>query len=53
MRIGINARLLPEPTMRRWNRHTVNLVAELSRRTVEIVLYSDRPVYPARFELYR
>jgi glycosyltransferase involved in cell wall biosynthesis len=53
MRIGINARLLRDSTMRGWNRYTVNLVAELLRRGVELVLYSDRPVHTAhlaRFE---
>jgi len=47
MRIGINARLLRDPTMRGWNRYTVNLVAELSRSGVELILYSDRPVHAA------
>jgi glycosyltransferase involved in cell wall biosynthesis len=53
MRIGINARLLRDPTMRGWNRYTVNLVAELSRSGVELFLYSDRQLHPAhlaRFE---
>jgi len=53
MRIGINARLLRDPTMRGWNRYTVNLVAELSRSGVELLLYSDQPPHPAhlaRFE---
>jgi glycosyltransferase involved in cell wall biosynthesis len=53
MRIGINARLLRDPTMRGWNRYTVNLVAELSRTGVDLLLYSDRPLHAAhlaRFE---
>ena len=53
MRIGINARLLRDPTMRGWNRYTVNLVAELSRSGVELLLYSDQPLHAAhlaRFE---
>ncbi len=53
MRIGINARLLRDPTMRGWNRYTVNLVAELSRRGVELLLYCDQPLHAshlARFE---
>jgi glycosyltransferase involved in cell wall biosynthesis len=53
MRIGINARLLRDPTMRGWNRYTVNLVVELSRRGVKLLLYSDQPLHPAhlaRFE---
>lgn len=47
MRIGINARLLRDPTMRGWNRYTVNLVAELSPRGVELFLYSDQPLHAA------
>jgi glycosyltransferase involved in cell wall biosynthesis len=53
MRIAINARLLRDPTMRGWNRYTVNLVVELSRRGVKLLLYSDQPLHPAhlaRFE---
>jgi glycosyltransferase involved in cell wall biosynthesis len=47
MRVGINARLLRDPTMRGWNRYTVNLLAELSQRGVKLVLYTDQPVHPA------
>jgi len=47
MRIGINARLLRDPTTRGWNRYTVNLAAELSRRGVELILYSDQPIHAA------
>jgi len=47
MRIGINARLLRDPTLRGWNRYTVNLIAELSRRGVELILYCDRPLHAA------
>src|SRR5258708_23799674 len=53
MRIGINARLLRDPTMRGWNRYTVNLLTELSRGGIELLLYTDRPLHPAhlaRFE---
>jgi len=53
MRIGVNARLLRDPKMRGWNRYTVNLVAELSRSGVELILYCDQPLqadHLARFE---
>ncbi len=53
MRIGINARLLRDPTTRGWNRYTVNLVAELLRLGVELILYCDQPPHPdhlAHFE---
>ena len=53
MRIGINARLLRDPTMRGWNRYTVNLLAELSRGGIELILYADQPLHAAhlaRFE---
>src|SRR5271170_981921 len=53
MRIGINARLLRDPTTRGWNRYTVNLVSELVRLGVELILYCDQPLHPdhlAHFE---
>ena len=53
MRIGINARLLRDPTMRGWNRYTVNLVAELSRTGVELLLYSDRPLHAAHLARFQ
>jgi glycosyltransferase involved in cell wall biosynthesis len=46
MRIGVNARLLREPTLRGWNRYTVNLLAELPALGVESILYSDQPIHP-------
>lgn len=45
LRVGVNARLLAAPTLRGWNRYTVNLLTELLRREVEVVLYSDQPVH--------
>ncbi len=53
LRIGINARLLADSSLRGWNRYTVNLVAELAPRDVELILYSDHAIHPnhlARFE---
>ena len=45
MRVGINARILTEPSLRGWNRYTVNLLAELSSLGVELFLYSHQPVH--------
>jgi glycosyltransferase involved in cell wall biosynthesis len=47
MRIGFNARLLSSPTLRGWNRYTVNLLSELSRQGIELFLYSEsnHPLY--------
>ncbi len=45
MRVGFNARLLHAPTLRGWNRYTVNLLSELLSLGVEVVLFSDQPVH--------
>ncbi len=45
MKVAFNARLLYAPTMRGWNRYTVNLLAELPKLGVELYLYSDRPIH--------
>ncbi|MBD1847252.1 glycosyltransferase family 4 protein [Cyanobacteria bacterium FACHB-63] len=50
MKIGFNARLLKEPTLRGWNRYTVNLLAELAQLDVQLVLYSDQPIHPQHLE---
>lgn len=42
MRVAFNARLLAGSTLRGWNRYTVNLLAELSRRGIDLFLYSDK-----------
>ncbi|MGO9449521.1 MAG: glycosyltransferase family 4 protein [Candidatus Binataceae bacterium] len=47
MRIGFNARILSDRNLRGWNRYSVNLLEELSRLSVELLLYSDRPLYPS------
>ncbi len=44
MRIGVNARLLHAPTLRGWNRYTVNLIAGLGELGADLVLYTDRPL---------
>lgn len=45
MRVAFNARLLYDPTLRGWNRYTVNLIAELLSLGVEAFLYADRPLH--------
>ncbi len=45
LRVGINARLLAASTLRGWNRYTVNLLAELAGRDIDLVLYSDREIH--------
>ena len=45
MRVAFNARLLYDPTLRGWNRYTVNLIAELLALGVEAFLYTDRPLH--------
>ncbi len=44
MKVAFNARLLSSPTLRGWNRYTINLLAELSLLNVELFLYSDQPL---------
>ncbi len=46
LRVGLNARLLHDASLRGWNRYTVNLAAELAALGVELVLYADRPIHP-------
>jgi glycosyltransferase involved in cell wall biosynthesis len=46
MKIGFNARLLTSPSLRGWNRYTINLLAELAHLGVELVLYTDQPIHP-------
>jgi len=47
LKIGVNARLLADGSMRGWNRYAVNLVTALARSgQVEIHLLTDRPVAP-------
>jgi len=44
MKVGFHARLLTSPTLRGWNRYTVNLLASLAQLGVELVLYTDAPL---------
>ena len=46
MRIGINARILISPKIRGWSRYTANLLRELSRQGIDLVLYSHQEVDP-------
>jgi glycosyltransferase involved in cell wall biosynthesis len=51
LRVGVVARLLSDPSLRGWNRYTVNLLAELARLDgVELVLYATAPVHPSHLE---
>jgi glycosyltransferase involved in cell wall biosynthesis len=45
MKVAFNARLLRSPTLRGWNRYTINLLSELALLDVEIFLYSDQPIH--------
>ena len=45
MRVGINARLLCDPSLRGWNRYTLNLLAELPNIGVDLILYADRALH--------
>jgi glycosyltransferase involved in cell wall biosynthesis len=45
MKIAFNARLLNAPTLRGWNRYTVNLLAQLPSLGVELFLYGDQPIH--------
>lgn len=53
LRAGINSRLLFSPSLRGFNRYAVNLLTELSNQGVELVLYSDRPLYAGHLERLR
>jgi glycosyltransferase involved in cell wall biosynthesis len=45
MKVGFNARLLEDPSLRGWNRYTINLLVELANLGIELVLYSNRPLH--------
>ena len=47
IRVGLNARLLHDPSLRGWNRYARNLAAALPGQGVELVLYTDRPLDPS------
>lgn len=46
LRVGFNAYLLTHPSLRGWNRYTVNLLAALPACGVRPVLYSTAPIHP-------
>jgi len=50
VRVAFNARLLRDPNLRGFNRYTVNLLAELSKLGLELMLYSDRPIHQSHLE---
>jgi hypothetical protein len=45
LKVAFNARFLHSPTLRGWNRYTVNLLAELPEFGVELYLYTDKPIH--------
>lgn len=50
MRVAFNARLLTSPTLRGWNRYTINLLQELAAVGIKLFLYSDQPLHPTLLE---
>lgn len=46
LRVGFNAYLLSAPTLRGWNRYTVNLLAALPAQGVFPILLSTKPIHP-------
>jgi glycosyltransferase involved in cell wall biosynthesis len=44
MKVGFNARLLHDPSLRGWNRYTIDLLIELANLGIELFLYSNRPL---------
>lgn len=45
LNLGINARLLSDPSMRGWNRYTLNVVESMAKTgKVRIALFSDHPL---------
>lgn len=45
LRVGINASLLHAPSLRGWNRYTINLATALAAQGVDLVLYARRPIH--------
>jgi len=50
LKIAFNARLLKAPTIRGWNRYTINLLQDLSALDIKLFLYSDQPLHPVYLE---
>jgi len=46
LRVAFNARLLRDPSLRGWNRYTVNLLANLPACGIDLFLYSDTSIHP-------
>jgi glycosyltransferase involved in cell wall biosynthesis len=47
MKIAFNARFLSDPHIRGFNRYSLNILVQLSNRPdVELLIYSDRAVFP-------
>ena len=47
LRVAVNARLLTAPTLRGWNRYTLELLAELPGLGALPILYLDGPIHPS------
>lgn len=52
LRVGFNARLLSNPSLRGWNRYTVNLIAQLPQYGVRPVLLAPQPIHPSHLERF-
>jgi len=52
LRVGFNARLLSNPSLRGWNRYTVNLIAHLPQFGVRPVLLAPQPIHPSHLERF-
>jgi glycosyltransferase involved in cell wall biosynthesis len=50
MKIAFNARLLSDPSLRGWNRYTVNLIRGLAELGVDPVLFCISPVHESHLE---
>jgi glycosyltransferase involved in cell wall biosynthesis len=47
VKVAFNSRLLSAPSLRGWNRYTINLLAELPAFDVELFLHADKPLHPS------
>ncbi|WGV29006.1 glycosyltransferase family 4 protein [Halotia branconii] len=50
IKVAFNARLLTTPTLRGWNRYTINLLQELAALGIKLFLYSDQPLHSTHLE---
>jgi glycosyltransferase involved in cell wall biosynthesis len=53
IRVAVNSRFLAASSLRGINRYTANLLAELSRLDVNLILLSDRPIHPSHLARLR